>query len=89
MLEDRSAVYNAINSSANSFDREWASIFRLLLEHGADLEAKDADGRTPLDLVLSYRGEGARAISHDERDHEQGNFKDEQHNNTIDVMDNT
>ena len=89
MFEDRSAVYNAINSSANSFDREWASIFRLLLEHGADLEAKDVDGRTPLDLVLSYREEGARAMSHDERDHEQGNFKDEQHNNTIDVMDNT
>ena len=77
MLEDPSAVYNAINSSANSLDHEWASIFRLLMEHGADLEAKDVDGRMPLDLVLSYREEGARANSPDERDHEQGDSEDE------------
>jgi len=35
-------------------ERGHVEIVRLLLEHGADLRARDSDGRTPSELALQY-----------------------------------
>src|SRR5262249_20316769 len=66
LLADRGLDINAFNANGatalhNAVSQGADSVVRFLAERGAELDMRDKQGRTPLDIALGVIGRGGRA----------------------------